>query len=123
MKSLILFVLAFTSLNANAADSTRYSCDDGHILLHIFEHRTGNGNERAMDMTLIYGAYVMVGQRDPASGAVNLKSANKSNASFTGDISVDFITNEAYVQKGKLNLDGTVFDVASTFPCKELLNY
>lgn len=107
-----------------AADSTWMLGDNGHIALNTLEHRSGTGNGRVTEVTLIFGMHLLRGKLvDADSGPITLKEAGSSkyNYLFKGTIGVAYETSKMTV-KGKIT-DGTggdISDINSTFSCKEL---
>lgn len=121
MKFLALTAMAlFIAASAHAADSSRLACDNGQVLLHVFEHRTG-ADERATEITVIYGGYIFNGNIEEGSPAVleTLRPSRGGNQ-FSGVISVDYAKGKVKVAEGELLLDGTRMPVAPKFRCKEL---
>lgn len=91
------------------------------ILVNLFEHRNSNGDGRETDLTLIYGGNVLSGTFDSTekdSGKIILK---KSNTDFTGNISIDYVT-ESMNLKGKLNLLNFKTLLQTELKCETILN-
>ena len=128
MKSpLAALLLVFLSLPAaspaRARDSVCLLGDDGKIAVSVFEHRAGAG-DRATEVTLIFGGYVLRGQlKNANSGPITLRDVNPGpNAySFSGRISIDYPTSRITL-KGRLKTppgnDG--IDLDASFEGKEL---
>jgi hypothetical protein len=123
MKSAVIgLIVGLVGAITHAADSTRLSCDNGHVQMNIFEHRTGVVS-RATDLTVVYGAYLFVGQLNDADGGLTVLTpadGSKSGNQFDGLINIDYSSNAVTVLSGELILEGQILPVDSKFTCKEL---
>ncbi|MGZ3712442.1 MAG: hypothetical protein ACXWQO_18090 [Bdellovibrionota bacterium] len=121
MKLTILAVMAIlTGSVANAADSARLACDNGHILLHVFEHRNG-ADSRATDIVVVYGGYVFAGEIEEGLASVLAPlGAPRNGNQFSGVFTIDYSKNKVKVANGELNLEGERLPVDAKFNCKEL---
>jgi hypothetical protein len=108
---------------AFAADSVCMLGDNGKIALSTFEHRSGTGDGRVTEVTLIFGMHLLRGKLvDTDSGPITLKETGSSKYSYTfrGTIGVDYQTKKMTV-KGKITADSTeISSINSTFRGKEL---
>jgi hypothetical protein len=121
MKFAILAALALFTAAAHAADSTRLACDNGSVLLHVFEHRTG-AEDRATDVTVIYGGYIFSGSIAEGAQSVLAPIGEYARAGneFSGVITIDYAKGKVKVAGGALSLEGERIPVAAKFSCKEL---
>ena len=120
--AIALMVSALAASSVFAADSVCMLGDNGKIALSTFEHRSGTGDGRVTEVTLIFGMHLLRGRLiDTDSGPVTLKeAAGKDSYSFRGTIGVNYQTKKMTV-KGQIksgNLE--VSNINSTFRGKEL---
>ena len=121
MKSLF-FALAMTvsALNANAADSTWFLCENGSVVVNSLEHRSANGKGRVTSLTLMVGEHIVQGALDDVdSGLVSFKDSGKNVDGFEGLVSLDYQNNTLSL-KGELRLDGEPIALNSSLKCKEM---
>lgn len=122
MKFALLAVMAiFSASAAHAADSSRLACDNGSVLLHVFEHRNG-AEDRATDITVIYGGYIFAGsiQEGTPSALEPIGQYARAGNQFSGSITIDYAKSKVKVANGALTLEGERIPVAGKFNCKEL---
>jgi hypothetical protein len=97
--------------------------DNGKIGLSTFEHRSGTGDGRVTEVTLIFGMHLLRGKLiDTDSGPITLKEAGSSRDSYTfrGTIGVDYQTKKMTV-KGKIKTGSLeISNINSTFRGREL---
>jgi hypothetical protein len=113
-------VFGFGVLPSYAADSRWLLCDNSHLALNLYEHRSGLG--RATSFTLLFGGYAFAGQlTDTDAGRVFLIGTSQDNTNFKGDISVDYLQDVVSVSlKGILNLNAGRFNINTQLKCKEM---
>jgi len=122
----VLLGIAWSMLSVStafAADSVCMLGDNGKIALTTLEHRSGTGDGRVTEVTLIFGMHLLRGRLiDKDSGPVTLKEIGSSKGSYTfgGTVGVDYQTKKMTV-KGKLTTGNTeISRINATFRGKEL---
>lgn len=98
MKKYLCAALCLVAIEANASDSSwllcksdQYKHDEFAPVINLYEHRSGTGDDRVMDILLIYGGQVMTGSlKNAYDGKINLKTSSAKGDSFKGSISVNF---------------------------------
>ena len=115
-----MFKLIFLCLlagSAQAADSKWLLCDDGGLALNILEHRN-EGDHGLIDLALIYGNHVLLGELKGNEGDVILKGGNKKR--FKGHVKITYADRVVTVN-GSLLLSGELSSpVNAQLKCKEL---
>lgn len=107
----------FTNI-IKGSDSAWYLCSNNSLVVNFFEHRAGAGT-RETDITLIFGGYTFLGILDDSySGPVTLTNPNYADASFIGDVAIDF-RNSTFKVKGILNLHSGILQVDTKLNCQE----
>lgn len=104
------------------ADSKWVLCQDDHLIINTYEHRTG-ADSRALDLTLIFGGWVFQGSiEDEIFGPVILKSSIDKESSFVGDVTMSYGLGEQdhrLTILGILSLNGTAIQISQTLSCSE----
>jgi hypothetical protein len=128
MKTILFLVLAAGFMNtAYAKDSDWKICignttlfgDKTQVVVNLFEHRNGDG--RATDLTLIYGANILRGEFDSTESDSSMVILKNENSNFGGKATMDYTKNILTLQ-GRINLYGSVSVLSSKLSCKTLLN-
>lgn len=117
----ILCSLLFAAM-AFGADSVCMLGDNGKIALSTFEHRSGTGDGRVTEVTLIFGMHLLRGKLvDTDSGPITLKEGSSKNSyTFKGTVGVNYQTKKMTV-KGKITAGSDeISNINSTFRGKEL---
>ncbi len=120
MKLAILAALiSLTTLNAQAADSTWFLCNNGSLAINSLEHRSG-ADSRQTEVTMIVGMNFMSGKLvNKDSGAISLAGKPGDKNDFNGSIAFDY-ANKIVSVRGTMRLSGQPFAISTRMPCKEL---
>lgn len=120
MKALLaLLPFALLAANAEARDSTWLLCNNSGLALSTLEHRASI-DDRATELTLIYGAHVYTGTLTGAdAGLVKLEGRTSSGSVFNGKVTIDYVKKLATV-RGELVINGAKFAIAERMSCKTL---
>lgn len=112
-KLLLILSLLGTAVGAKASDSQWLLCDDGDLVLNVFNHRAG-AKDRNIDITLIFGQYQLVG----ILGTEEVTLQGKTGK-FKGRIVLTDHSRSVTVN-GLLYLDGGSNPVNALLTCKTM---
>lgn len=120
MKALFFaFLAAFSSFQAVAADSSWLLCDNGSLVVSVYEHRAADGEHRITSLSLIFGGYTLMGSIGDELGWVRLAGINAENTSFVGTMDVDYVAQKLNLN-GELVLNGEKYQPRAELACKEM---
>ncbi|MBX9767220.1 MAG: hypothetical protein K2X47_08115 [Bdellovibrionales bacterium] len=115
MKNIFCVVVGLlASTSAFAKESSWLLCDDGNVVVHVYEQGAVGGH--ATEAKLIYRGYKLSGLIDE-SGSTFL--AEKYTDTFSGTMMVDYEKNETVVD-GYLSFSGEGTHLKLILPCQKM---
>lgn len=130
MKTVFALLITTFSINTWAADSSWLVCNDGKVVVNVFDHRAADGVNRETNLTLIYGQFVyqaVMSSDDPSSQpdkdgfqAIYINGPGEDQQFYTGTIKIDYSKNTMALKgQGFFGVSNPLkFD--TTLPCREM---